>query len=165
MKDLLQNFSIQQILLFIVCLAIAIRGVGSWFDWVKEKEEKMLEKKNKHNALKESVDNLIKSQESMKCDINACQSQLKATIDGISKSITLLTESDKDDIKAWITEKHHHFCYELGYIDDYSLDCIEKRYSHYKEEGGNTFIDNFMEEIRALPKKSEVNLYSEKNEN
>ena len=28
------------------------------------------------------------------------------------------------------------------------------RYKHYKEEDGNTFIDSFMEDIRALPKVS-----------
>ena len=56
----------------------------------------------------------------------------------------MLIESDKDDIKAYITREHHFFCYEQGWIDDFSLDCLEKRYAHYKIEGGNTFIDGFM---------------------
>jgi len=162
MKELLQNFSIQQILIFIVLLAIAIKGVSSWFDWLKQKEESIFNKKKEKETLRQDIDNLIKSQEDMKCDINACQMQIKDTIEGISKAITILTNSDKDDIKAWITEKHHYFCYELGYIDDYSLDCIEKRYAHYKEEGGNTFIDHFMEEIRALPKVNGASLYVKK---
>ena len=42
--------------------------------------------------------------------------------------------SDKDAIKAFITREHHYFCYQKKWIDDYSLDCIEKRYEHYKEE-------------------------------
>lgn len=159
MKDLLQNFSIEQILLFVVCLAIAMRGVSSWFDWLKDKEDKIIQKKNRKNALQESVNNLIKTQENMKYDIDICQKQMKDMIKEINSSIILLTESDKDDIKAWITEKHHYFCYELGYIDDYSLDCIEKRYCHYKDEGGNTFIDTFMEDIRALPKRNNTSLY------
>ena len=163
MKDLLQNFSVEQILLFIVCLAIAVRGVSSWFDWIKSKENEIIQKKNRTNALQESVDNLIKSQEAMKCDIDNCQTQIKNMVNEINNSIILLTESDKDDIKAWITEKHHYFCYELGFIDDYSLDCIEKRYGHYKDEGGNTFIDAFMEDIRALPKKNGTKLYNEEN--
>ena len=162
MKDLLNNYSLEQILMFIIFLAVAIRGIISWFDWAKDKEDKIMEKRNRKIKLQNSVDDLIKSQEAMKCDIGACQEQIKTMIGNINKSITLLMNSDKDDIKAWITEKHHHFCYELGYIDDYSLDCIEKRYAHYKEEGGNTFIDAFMEDIRALPKKSGPNLYNEK---
>jgi hypothetical protein len=30
---------------------------------------------------------------------------------------------------------------------------LEKRYQHYAEEGGNSFIENFMNELRALPKQ------------
>ena len=29
-------------------------------------------------------------------------------------TIGVLLASDKDDIKSWITEKHHYFCYEKG---------------------------------------------------
>ena len=82
--------------------------------------------------------------------------EINEQIDKMSKAITILINSDKDDIKAWITEKHHYFCYELGYIDDYNFQCIEARYQHYKEEDGNTFIDSFMDDIRALPKISVV---------
>jgi hypothetical protein len=74
----------------------------------------------------------------------------------LSELIHILIDSDKDDIKSWITEKHHYFCYDLGYIDDYNYQCIEARYKHYKEENGNTFIDGFMTDIRALPKVSVV---------
>ena len=66
----------------------------------------------------------------------------------------MLIDSDKDAIKSYITQKHHFFCYEQGWIDDFSLDCIERRYQHYKEEGGNTFIDGFMGQLRQLPKGS-----------
>ena len=61
--------------------------------------------------------------------------------------------SEKDDIKAYITEKHHFFCYEKKWIDDHSLDCLERKNKHYKDEGGNSFIDGLMAEIRALPKQ------------
>ena len=64
----------------------------------------------------------------------------------------MLIESDKDDIKAWLTQQHHYFCFQKGYIDDYSLDCMEKRYKHYADEGGNSFVATLMSEVRALPK-------------
>lgn len=165
MKDLLSNYSIEQILLFIVLLAAAIKGVVSWIDWARNRGEKIIEKKNKRTALEDSVNNLIQSQKEMENNINNCQVQIKNNINDIRKAINILTESDKDDIKAWITEKHHYFCYSVGWIDDYSLDCIEKRYGHYKDEGGNTFIDELMEEIRALPKRSEAYLKENSNLN
>ena len=52
-------------------------------------------------------------------------------------------------------KKPLNFCYEKRQIDDYSLDCLEKRYTHYVEEGGNSFIHDLMEDIRALPKTSD----------
>ena len=165
MKDLLSNYSIEQILLFIVLLAAAIKGVVSWIDWARNRGEKIIEKKNKRTALEDSVNNLIQSQKEMENNINNCQVQIKNNINDIRKAINILTESDKDDIKSWITEKHHYFCYSVGWIDDYSLDCIEKRYGHYKDEGGNTFIDELMEEIRALPKRSEAYLKENNNLN
>ena len=71
----------------------------------------------------------------------------------LSKKINLLIDSDKDDIKSFITRQHHYFCYKIGWIDDFSLDCVEKRYQHYADEGGNSFIEGFMDELRALPKQ------------
>lgn len=153
MKDLLNTFSIEQILLFIVFAAVAIKGVISWIDWVKERGDKIFEGKHKKLTLQKSVENLTKAQEEMRCDIDRCQSQLKQTVNEIKTSIDLLMQSDKDDIKSYITREHHYFCYVLGYIDDYNLDCIERRYKHYEDEGGNSFVSDLMKDIRALPKK------------
>lgn len=153
MKDLLNTFSIEQILLFIILLAASIKGVISWIDWVKDKGDKIFHKKNEKLTLQKSVENLTKSQEAMKCDINKCQNQLKDTINEIKQAIDLLMQSDKDDIKSYITREHHYFCYVLGYIDDYNLDCIERRYKHYEDEGGNSFVSDLMKDIRALPKR------------
>lgn len=71
----------------------------------------------------------------------------------MSKKIDLLINSDKDDIKSYITKQHHRFCYQVKQIDDFSLDCLEKRYKHYADEGGNSFIAGFMEDLRKLPKQ------------
>ena len=69
---------------------------------------------------------------------------IKKVLNTLQDSINLLIESDKDDIKQSITKDHHYFCYQLKSIDDYSLDCIEKRFSHYEEEGGNSFVQVLM---------------------
>lgn len=51
----------------------------------------------------------------------------------MSQKIDTLIESDRDAIKSHITEEHHRFCYELKEIDDFSLDCLEKRFKHYSD--------------------------------
>ena len=78
-------------------------------------------------------------------------------VSNLTDKINLLIESDKDDIKAFITQQYHYFCEQKGWIDDYSMDCIEKRYSHYVEEKGNSFVKQLMEQLRALPRKPPKN--------
>ena len=147
MQDLLQNYSLEQIIGFIVILALAIKGLIDFYDWAKVR----------FNAITSKEHQKITEKETVKEDINKLfeiQIVQNEAIDKLTKAVDLLLKSDKDEIKAWITEKHHYFCYEVKYIDDYSLDCIERRYAHYKEEGGNSFVADLMNDLRALKKVS-----------
>lgn len=145
MLDLLKHYSIDRIVIFVVLLAVALKGAFTWFEWAVEKLRNKFGKENEANKRKEEIKKDLD-------EIKKTQEEMTEAIKELTKNVDLLMTSDKDDIKAWITEKHHYFCYELGYIDDYNLDCIEKRYSHYKTEGGNSFVDDLMAEIRSLPK-------------
>ena len=143
MLDLLKSYSLTDIAIFVVMLAFAIKGIVDFYDWAKKR-------------VKEPIDKTYSEKEVRTKMLNTLESH-NQQIEKMSKAIDILIASDKDDIKSWITEKYHYFCYELGYIDDYNYQCIEARYKHYKEEDGNTFIDSFMEDIRALPKISAIN--------
>ena len=154
MKELLENYSIQSILIFIVLLALAIKGCVSYIEWIKGKVDSKIknkmDKEKEDSELKQDIEDLKKSQQ-----------EVIGKLDDLTRTVGVLVDSDKDDIKAYITREHHYFCYQIGYIDDYNLDCIERRYSHYKEEGGNSFVADLMGEIRALPKKTiEVTPYA-----
>lgn len=142
MLDLIKNFSIQQIILFVVLLALAIKGIISFFDWVKEKNKKVAEDISKPIKMAENI-----QKHDQQID------QIKDSIDSLTKKIDMLIDSDKDDIKAFITREHHYFCYQKGWIDDYSLDCVERRYAHYEQEGGNSFVEDLMKDLRKLPKQ------------
>lgn len=145
MEEFLTQYSLEQVLIFAFVFACVIKTTLTLWDWFVERLFKFFNKKTKTEQHKEEVLQGLK-------DIKDHQKEMDVKIDGLSDRVQLLTDSDKDDIKAWITEKHHYFCYELGYIDDYSLDCVEKRYSHYLEEGGNSYVATLMNEIRSLPK-------------
>ena len=145
MNELIQLFSqfnLGQILIIIVLLGLSAKGVITFFDWVKARLYKLSNKQLKSKKANEQ----IKNQEET---IN----NLKKDVEKIQKSIDTLIESDKENIKAWITEKHHYYCYEKKYIDDYTLDCLEKRFTRYEAEGGNSFIHNLMDDLRDLPRK------------
>ena len=152
MAELITNYSWSEIILFVIAFAAAIKGVVTFWDWGKDRLRKVYDKEDKIEEIK----SLIVENTKQMNEFSNIQAQTIEEIQHLKENITNLTASDKDDIKAWITEKHHHFCYEIKYIDDYSLDCIEKRYAHYVDEGGNSFISTLMEEIRNLPKVSDV---------
>ena len=152
MAELITNYSWSEIILFVIAFAAAIKGVVTFWDWGKDRLRKVYDKEDKIEEIKSLIVENIKQM----TEFSNIQAQTIDEIQHLKENITNLTASDKDDIKAWITEKHHHFCYEIKYIDDYSLDCIEKRYAHYVDEGGNSFIGTLMEEIRNLPKVSDV---------
>ena len=153
MKDLVGTYSAQEILLFLVTFALAIKGFVSFWDWGYERLKKVFKKEtdqeNEMDAIQEQIDEHKREYEILKEN----QGQLQNTLTNLMEKVNLLIDSDKDDIKSFITERHHHFCYQEQWIDDYSLDCIEKRYKHYTDEGGNSFIEDLMEELRELPKQ------------
>lgn len=157
MEELFTRYSATEIIVFLTLLAGAFKGFMSfwdWFiDWLRKKFDKEYEKKRKSEELVKEINSHTKNI----AELTKTQTQIKDQIKELHGLIHVLINSDRDDIKSWITEKHHYFCYNRKVIDDYSLDCIEKRYEHYKDEGGNSYIDTLMSEIRALPKVSVYN--------
>lgn len=142
MMELLKQYSLQDIIIFIVLLALAIKGCVSFIDWTRERINRAVIHSDFPNQLKNHIQDHSKQIQEIKEDMIQ-----------IKNLINLLVESDKDAIKAFITRQHHYFLYQKGWIDDYSLNCIEQRYSHYKDQGGNSFIGNLIAELRQLPKQ------------
>lgn len=143
MMQLLKSYSISQILIFVVILAIAIKGVISFFDWAKDRVTKHVHENDRPNIIQDRLNRLQTEQQS-----------LTNSLTKIGQKLDMLIDSDRDDIKAYITQKHHHFIYKKGYIDDYTMNILQQRYNHYKDEGGNSFIRSLMDELRALPKQN-----------
>lgn len=142
MIQLLSQYSINDIIIFIILLALAFKGVFSFFTWMGD----FLKQAVHHAETPQKLQQIIKQQKKQINDLKECLSQL-------NDSVHLLIKSDKDAIKAYITRQHHYFVYERKWIDDYSLDCLQKRFVHYEEQGGNTFVLDLMQELRDLPKQ------------
>lgn len=75
-------------------------------------------------------------------------------LDSMESNINDLTESDKNDIRAWIVEQYHKFYVHQGWIDAFSADTIEKRFTDYKKEGGNSYVESLIDRLRSLPMES-----------
>jgi uncharacterized protein YfcZ (UPF0381/DUF406 family) len=153
MQDLLEKYSITEILIFLVLFALAIKSVIDFLDWSVARMRKIFNKEqNTKDERKELEEKLNSNDEKIK-QIKSDQDRIEHTIQSLSDSIDMLIESDRDDIKSYITSEHHYFCYNMKWIDDYSLECLENRYDIYKKEDGNSFVKNLMDEVRALPKQ------------
>ena len=163
MIELLETYSLSQIIVFIILCCLAIKETVTFYDWARIRVQQGYNKNLKEKEDKDKIQNRIsditaffeekeKRFNEKKEEMNASFIKINEQIDFLAKQINMLIESDKDNIKSYITEKHHSFCYERQWIDDYSLDCLEKRFKHYEDEGGNSFVESLMEEIRELPK-------------
>lgn len=152
MLELLSTYSLSQIVTFIILLAIALKEGITLITWFKDLFAKKVDDdmKNTVAAVKQTEQmNKIKSDVRILIEN---QNRVFEEIEGFKQKLEMIIASDKDDIKSWITEKHHFFYYEKKWIDDYTMDCIEKRFRHYQDEGGNSFIEELMNELRSLPK-------------
>lgn len=168
MVELLTTYDLKDILLFIVLLAAAFRALSSFLDWWRDKRKKTTLDEMKPDELeqkiKTEIDNRQKEIHELEIKREKDSEELRTQIKGVSDQVAVITgkidlliESDKDDIKAYITREYHYFCESQGWIDDYSMDSIERRYSHYLEEKGNSFVAQLMEALRALPRQRPEN--------
>ena len=156
MEELLAQYSLSQIFIFLFILGATLKTTITMIDWFWERISKIFKKQQAETERQESFTEHIQKSEKQIKELYDLHTKTEENLDRILNSIQLLINSDKDDIKAWITEKHHYYCYEKKHIDDYSLDCIEKRYTHYRNEGGNSFVEDLMKDIRRLPKTSSL---------
>ena len=150
--SVLKDFPISEILLCIIGVLVLIKWIIEYFDWghkrTKDKYDQEAERKKNIEDINEKLN---QNSEDIKMLIEM-QKQQNEKIEQQNLRIELLIDSDKDDIKAFITEKYHYFVEVRGWIDDYSLDCLERRFQHYKDENGNSFVADLMSEIKRLPK-------------
>lgn len=154
MKELLTKYSISDIVMFVILLVLAIKEFVSIVDWAKERMKKVFDKsyheKEETEEMKKEIEDLEKFYGERK--------KVDDTFASINAQISMLIESDKEDIKAYITDRHHFFVYDQGWVDDYSMECIEKRFAIYEREHGNSFVRGLMDELRSLPKRPPVDI-------
>lgn len=151
MIELLAKYSLSEIVAFLVTFALAIKGVISFYDWATERLKKTFSKETQRDKEKEVLEErLVYGADKMRA-LDKQQKQTNEQLKVIHKQLEMLISSDKDDIKTDLTKDHHYFCYKKKWIDDYSLDCMQRRFERYVEEGGNSFIEKLMDEVKDLP--------------
>ena len=161
MLKLLEVLSVQEIVVYLVLFALAARGVFDFVEWVRKEYSKKFNKDYTAKKKEEDMSShfiqceaqrqeVIKMYAEVDNKIDKLTHTVNAKFTEIEKQLKRLTDSDMHDIKSWIVEKHHIYI-KQGWIDDFQMDTIEKRYDDYLAEGGNSYVLGLMQELRALP--------------
>jgi DNA anti-recombination protein RmuC len=161
MLELLAAFSVEQILVFSIMLILAIKGGVDLFDWAQEQYLKKFNKDYRALSEKESLEQhyekcrkqqaeFIEKYVALENRIYCLTEDINEKVNSIETQLTQLTKSDMHNIKSWVVEKHHYLT-EQGWVDDFTMDTIEKRFEDYQKEKGNSYVEGLVSEIRALP--------------
>ena len=145
MSELLKNFDITTILLVLFMTAVAIKEVFELYHYFYDK---IYGKYEKQDNEKDTIDNL-----------STTLASVLQQVKDIDKKINLLQESDKDAIKSWIVGLYHKYKENPKELGAMQMDLLERRYGHYKDQGGNSYIDQLVEGLRTIYKeKGESNV-------
>lgn len=130
MLELLSAYTIKDIFIFLIIFLLALKEIINLYDFFKNKNQQLYEKAKEKEEMTEIIN------------------KFSANCEQVRKTLDILVASDKDDIKSWLVEKLNYYRnHPEVKIDTYTMDTIEKRYKHYKDEGGNSFIDSVVAEL------------------
>ena len=116
-----------------------------------EERQQAIDIQTEFNKLHERFDEIQDELKTVKERLASAEQQLKD-----------LTISDMHDIKSWIVEQYHKFYVQQGWIDAFSAETIDRRYSDYKKEGGNSYIKTLIDQLHTLSMDPEQNIHKDK---
>lgn len=161
MIELLSTLSVTQIIIIIFMILFALKEAFTLFDFFTKKLRAVFNKEHEtKDEKKEILEKLETLSQSMKTyeqqheelveTIKEVQVEYRILFDEQQKTLNTLIASDIEDIKSDIVKQYHNFT-EKQWIDDFSMDAIERRFARYEEEGGNSYVLNLVEKLRQLP--------------
>ena len=140
MINLLKEISEMGAFTFIIVLAIALLIIKEIVSLI----EFFYKKAKGHFSDKTNNENLYQQIQEINQAISLIQKQQSEN----QKSIDILIQSDIEDIRAWIVNQYHTYRDTDKELDDFTMDCIEKRFRCYHQEGGNSYIEDLVNSLR-----------------
>lgn len=161
MIELLSTLSFSQLLILVIMLMLAAKECWTLIDFFKKKISERFNKgqaqADEKRELSEQLEKISKQIEQHQVEYEKIKNtmlEIRAEYNDMfekqEKILSTLIASDIEDIKSYIVKQYHFFIAQ-GWIDDFSMDVLEKRFAHYVEEGGNSYVHTLMEKLRQLP--------------
>ena len=167
MIELLSTLSVSQLLIFIIMIMLAMKELVTLVEFFGKKLRSVFDKEYQEKDEKQEILDKLESisvhieqhkeqylQFSNK--IAAIQDEYRLMFEKQQNILDSLVASDIEDIKSDIVKQYHCFM-EKQWIDDFSMDAIERRFTRYIEEGGNSYVHTLVEKLRQLPNQPPTN--------
>ena len=155
MLKLLENFTVEQTILFIVMLALAIKGILDFYDWLRKRNKARFdadyEKIKDHDAIITKQEDLEQHYQELKDNYNSLSEEFSGFSSVVNDDLKIIKKSMMHDIKQWIIQQHKKHM-DKGWVAIEDLNMLEYRFADYQALGGNGTIPSLMDELRALPK-------------
>lgn len=152
--ELLSTFSLETI---IIILFIGIPALFKLIGWCKniykEREQFKQENVDKGKAIEkkeEQKEARLTNGEARMTELEKDVHDLKIIAERQQELIELLITSDELDIKSWIKMQHEKWI-PRQCIDSQTLDLLAQRFEIYEQEGGNSWAEKLVNELKALP--------------
>lgn len=143
MVQFFQQYTLEATIIFLFMFGTALK---QGYELVQYFRNKTVDHVDKIREQEETLEKVVKS-------IQQQQKQLQSITDKIDE----LLASDKDAIKSWIVMLYKQHKKDPSGLNSMQMDLLERRFSHYKKEGGNSYIDNLMQELREIYNNKEDN--------
>lgn len=146
---LFQNWPILIVVIIaiIICGAELIKAIKVWRDAGQAKIDKKVSEQQEEAEIKKGIQTILDRLDKLDERLDKMDARMAAA----EKKLQELTESDMHDIKAWIVEQYHKFYNDLGWIDAFSAETLDRRYQDYRNEGGNSYVEQLMDRLHTLP--------------
>ena len=142
-------------------LIVVFKFISETIDWLWQKIKKQVTQKN---AEEEKIQDIDRYFDKVQKNFDKVYERFD-TIDEQSQKtnerLSFIEERQQENTRSYLIDAHHKFCYEIKAIDDINLQSMERRYMYYKTQGGNSFIDELMQEVRQLPRVNLSHLISD----
>lgn len=143
MVQFFQNYTIEATLVFLFMLGVALKQGLELVQYFRNKAVDQVDRvRDREQGFTRALEQ-IATQNSQLMKIN--------------EKIDALLASDKDAIKSWIVIFYKQYKEDPSKLDSMQMDLLERRFAHYIKLGGNSYVDNLMQELREIYNSKEDN--------
>lgn len=154
MAELISTFGVGTV---IIVLLVAIPALVNFITWCKNVwakreafKQENIQKGKEIEARAEEKEARLTRGEGRTSQLEKEVADLKILIAKQQDLIGLLIKSDELNIKSWIKAQHEKWI-PRQCIDSQTLELLEQRYAIYTKEGGNSWAEKLVKDLRALP--------------